>query len=96
MQFNKNGLVYALDRATGELLSADKFEAKTNWTSGVDFNPASATYGRPVVVPKYSTDANGQDVNTRGICPSSIGAKGAAPASFVPDGKIFIVPSAHK
>jgi quinohemoprotein ethanol dehydrogenase len=46
MQAPKNGFFYVLDRATGELLSAEKY-AQVNWASGVDL-----TTGRPNVVPE--------------------------------------------
>jgi PQQ-dependent dehydrogenase (methanol/ethanol family) len=45
--FDRNGLGYTLDRVTGELLVAEKFDPKVNWTTGVDMNKSSPTYGRP-------------------------------------------------
>jgi len=42
----KDGFFYALDRATGELLSAEKF-ATVNWATGVDLKT-----GRPIVNPE--------------------------------------------
>src|SRR5262245_36462801 len=41
--FDRNGLGYTLDRDTGELLVAEKFDPKVNWTSGVDMNKSSPT-----------------------------------------------------
>jgi len=67
--FDRNGLGYTLDRVTGELLVADKFDPKVNWTSGVDMNKSSPTYGRPKVLDQYSTDKQGEDHNNKGICP---------------------------
>ena len=96
VQFNKNGLVYALDRATGELISADKFELKTNWTKGVELNPVSTNFGRPIIDPKHSPDIQGQDINTKGICPSAMGAKGMAPAAWSPQDHLFVVPTNHR
>jgi alcohol dehydrogenase (cytochrome c) len=75
VHFDKNGFAYVLDRSTGELLSADKFDASVNWASKIDLDKGSPTYGRPRVVERYSPDKNGEDVNTRDICPSSWGAK---------------------
>ena len=34
--FDRNGLAYTMDRATGELLVAEKYDPKVNWISGVD------------------------------------------------------------
>ncbi len=73
--FDRNGLGYTLDRATGELLVADKYDPKVNWTSGVDMNKSSPTYGRPTVVDQYSTDKQGEDHNVKGICPAALGTK---------------------
>ena len=38
MHFDRNGLGYTLDRDTGELLVAEKYDPVVNWTSGVDMN----------------------------------------------------------
>ena len=54
MQAPKNGFFYVLDRATGELISADNYVPQ-NWTSGIDM----AT-GRPVVLPEARFDTTGQ------------------------------------
>jgi len=61
--FDRNGLGYTLDRATGELLVAEKYDPKVNWTSGVDMDKNSPTYGRPKVLDQYSTDKQGEDHN---------------------------------
>jgi len=93
--FDRNGLAYTLDRETGELLVAEKFDPTVNWTTGVDMDPASATYGRPAVVAKYSTAQNGEDVNTTGICPAALGTKDQQPAAYSPKTKLFYVPTNH-
>ena len=93
--FDRNGLGYTLDRATGELLVAEKFDPKVNWTSGVDMNKSSPTYGRPKVVEQYSTDKQGEDVNVKGICPAALGTKDEQPAAYSPDTQLFYVPTNH-
>lgn len=93
--FDRNGLAYTLDRETGELLVAEKFDPTVNWTTGVDMDPASATYGRPAVVAKYSTAQNGEDVNTTGICPAALGTKDQQPAAYSPKTELFYVPTNH-
>ncbi len=45
--FDRNGLAYTMDRETGELLVAEKYDPVVNWTTGVDMDPNSETYGRP-------------------------------------------------
>src|SRR3954451_23536667 len=64
VHFDRNGLAYTLDRTNGELLVAEKYDPKVNWTTGVDMNKSSPTYGRPAVVPRYSTEQTGEDVNS--------------------------------
>jgi PQQ-dependent dehydrogenase (methanol/ethanol family) len=95
VHFDRNGLAYTLDRTNGELLVADKYDPKVNWTTGVDMNKSSPTYGRPKVVDQYSTDKQGEDVNTKNICPAALGTKDQQPAAFSPDTGLFYVPTNH-
>ena len=95
VHFDRNGIAYTLDRTSGELLVAEKFDPSVNWTTGVDLDPASQNYGRPAVVAKYSPFLNGADVNTTGVCPSSAGAKNQGPAAYSPLTKLFYVPTNH-
>ena len=95
VHFDRNGLGYTLDRVTGELLVAQKFDPKVNWTTGVDMNKNSPTYGRPAVVPQYSTEHNGEDVNSKGICPAALGSKDEQPAAYSPETGLFYVPTNH-
>ncbi len=93
--FDRNGLGYTLDRVSGELLVAEKFDPTVNWTTGVDMDPASDTYGRPAVVAQYSTEQNGEDVNSTGICPAALGSKDQQPAAYSPETELFYVPTNH-
>lgn len=93
--FDRNGLGYTLDRDNGELIVAAKYDPTVNWTTGVDMNKASPTYGRPKVVDQYSTEKGGEDKNTKGICPAALGTKDQQPAAYSPDTKLFYVPTNH-
>ncbi len=95
VHFDRNGLAYTMNRETGELLVAEKFDPAVNWTTGVDMDKTSPTYGRPAVVAQYSTAQNGEDVNTKGICPAALGTKDQQPAAFSPKTGIFYVPTNH-
>jgi PQQ-dependent dehydrogenase (methanol/ethanol family) len=90
VHFDRNGFGYTLDRTTGELLVAEKYDPAVNWATGIDMRT-----GRPIGVKKYSTAANGPDVNTKGICPAALGSKDQQPASFDPNTKLFYVPTNH-
>ena len=95
VHFDRNGFGYTLDRANGELLVAEKYDPTVNWATKVDMDKNSKTYGRPLVVPQYSTEQNGQDVNSKGICPAALGTKDEQPAAFSPDTGLFYVPTNH-
>ena len=90
VHFDRNGFGYTLDRVTGELLVAEKYDPAVNWATHVDM----AT-GRPEVVAKYSTDHNGEDVNTTGVCPAALGTKDQQPSAYSPRTGLFYVPTNH-
>ena len=93
--FDRNGFGYTLDRETGELLVAEKYDPAVNWATHVEMDPNSDQFGRPQVVAQYSTEHNGEDVNSTGICPAALGSKDQQPASYSPKTKLFYVPTNH-
>jgi len=95
VHFDRNGFGYTLDRTNGELLVAEKYDPKVNWATKVDMDKSSKTYGRPLVVSQYSTDQNGEDKNTKGVCPAALGSKDEQPAAYSPDTQLFYVPTNH-
>ena len=90
VHFDRNGFGYTLDRVTGELLVAEKYDPATNWATHVDMET-----GRPSVVARYSTRWHGEDVNTTDVCPAALGSKDQQPAAFSPDTGLFYVPTNH-
>jgi quinohemoprotein ethanol dehydrogenase len=82
MQAPKNGFFYVLDRATGELLSAEKY-ATTNWASHVD----RAT-GRPV-----ETGKGDWHEATAMVIPGIAGAHNWHPMAWSPKTKLVYVPT---
>ena len=90
VHFDRNGFGYTMNRETGELLVAEKFDPAVNWATHVDMET-----GRPQVVSRYSTQANGEDVNTTNICPAALGTKDQQPAAFSPKSGLFYVPTNH-
>ncbi len=93
--FDRNGFGYTLDRVSGELLVAEKYDPVVNWATEVVMDPNSDQYGRPQVVAEYSTAQNGEDVNTTGICPAALGTKDQQPAAYSPKTELFYVPTNH-
>ncbi|MFH0342894.1 MAG: methanol/ethanol family PQQ-dependent dehydrogenase [Chromatiales bacterium] len=90
VHFDRNGFGYTLDRVTGELLVAEKYDPAVNWATHVDMKT-----GRPQGVARYSTEKNGEDVNTTNICPAALGTKDMQPAAFSPRTGLFYVPTNH-
>lgn len=95
VNFDRNGFAYTMDRESGELLVAEKYDPAVNWATEVDMNKDSETYGRPLVVAEYSTAQNGEDVNSTGICPAALGTKDQQPAAYSPKTGLFYVPTNH-
>ena len=90
VHFDRNGFGYTLDRVTGELLVAEKYDPAVNWATHVDMET-----GRPSVVARYSTRWHGEDVNTTDVCPAALGSKDQQPAAYSPDTGLFYVPTNH-
>ncbi len=90
VHFDRNGFAYALNRETGELLSAEKYDPAVNWATHVGMKT-----GRPEVVAQYSTQAGGADHNSRNICPAALGSKDQQPAAYSPKTHMFYVPTNH-
>jgi lanthanide-dependent methanol dehydrogenase len=90
VHFDRNGFGYTMNRVTGELLVAEKYDPRVNWATHVD----KAT-GRPQVVAEYSTQVGGEDTNRTGICPAALGTKDEQPAAYSPETHLFYVPTNH-
>ena len=90
VHFDRNGFGYTMDRETGELLVAEKYDPAVNWSNGVNLKT-----GRHDRVAKYSTARNGEDVNTTGICPAALGTKDQQPAAYSPRTGLYYVPTNH-
>ncbi|MDF3835186.1 methanol/ethanol family PQQ-dependent dehydrogenase [Cupriavidus basilensis] len=90
VHLDRNGFGYTLNRETGELLVAEKYDPTINWASRIDMKS-----GRPIVNAKYSPATTGPDVNVQGICPSALGTKDQQPMSYDRKSGIFLVPTNH-
>jgi len=90
VHFDRNGFAYTMNRENGELLVAEKYDPAVNWATHVDMET-----GRPQVVPRYSTQHNGEDVNTTNVCPAALGSKDQQPSAYSPKSGLFYVPTNH-
>jgi len=79
----RNGYIYVLDRATGEVLSATPFVHVTT-TAGVDLKT-----GRPIEVKEKET---GFGRAVREICPAAPGGKDWQPTAFSPRTGLLYIP----
>jgi len=90
VHFDRNGFGYTLDRVSGELLVAEKYDPAVNWATKVDLKT-----GKPERVKQFSTEAGGEDTNTQNICPAALGSKDQQPSAYSPKTGLFYVPTNH-
>lgn len=85
VQPSKNGFLYILDAATGELLRADAF-TEVNWADGVDLET-----GRPLERPEARYD-EGKPFN---LLPGVQGAHGWHSNAYHPETGLIYIPTQH-
>lgn len=85
VHFDRNGFAFVVDRATGELLSAEPYGAGVNWATGYDLKT-----GLPHRNPAKSTKIG---VDIKNICPSAMGFKDKSPSAYSPETGLFYVPT---
>ncbi|HEX3753749.1 MAG TPA: PQQ-dependent dehydrogenase, methanol/ethanol family [Rhizomicrobium sp.] len=82
----RNGFMFVIDRATGQIYSADKYDTQTSIKT---FDLKS---GRPVMNDALKPLLN---KNVSGICPASPGAKDWQPTAWSPLTHLLYVPHQH-
>lgn len=82
----RNGYMYVLDRATGQVLSADPYSF-VNSSHGVDLRT-----GRLNIAPDKETK---QGKTVRNICPTASGSKDWEPSAFSPRTGLIYLPHAN-
>jgi PQQ-dependent dehydrogenase (methanol/ethanol family) len=83
MQAPKNGFFYVIDRATGDLISADPYTSPITWASHVDMKT-----GRPVELPQARV-FDGKNVSL----PSNAGAHNWPAMSYNPETGLVYIPT---
>jgi len=78
----RNGFVYVMDRATGEVISADTFGHVT-WADSIDLRT-----GRPVLRAEAATGNRA----ARNVCPAAPGMKDWQPSAFSPRTGLLYLP----
>ncbi len=84
---DRNGIVYTLNRETGDLVNAFKIDDTVNWVKRVDLKT-----GIPIRDPEYSTH---MDHEAKGICPSAMGYHNQGIESYDPNKKLFYMGVNH-
>ena len=87
MQLNRNGFLYVLDRATGELIAANPYE-KVNWASHIDKET-----GRPVETEVAKKLRSGGQIE---MWPSTRGGKNWPHAAFNPNTGLLYANTIHE
>jgi len=87
VHFDKNGFVYTMDRATGELLLAEPY-VPVNWARRINLET-----GKPEVDSSKTTGASKGTV--KDICPTLEGGKNQQPAAFSPITRLFYVSTSN-
>lgn len=90
VHFDRNGYGYTMNRKTGALLVAEKYDPAVNWSTHVDMKT-----GYPQTVDSKSTHFQGEDVVSKDVCPAALGTKDQQPAAFSPRTNLFYVPTNH-
>jgi PQQ-dependent dehydrogenase (methanol/ethanol family) len=80
----RNGFFYVMDRATGQVLSADKYMPTANTITRIDMKSGRAQYN-----PQY-TPKTGRPL--RGACPAAPGAKDWSPSAYSPRTGLVYMP----
>jgi len=82
----KNGYFYMLDALSGELLAADQYGIRVNWSSRIDMDT-----GRPTLLPdaQYWVSGNRETL----VYPSSLGAHSWNPMAFSPLTGLVYIPA---
>ncbi|HVU19181.1 MAG TPA: PQQ-dependent dehydrogenase, methanol/ethanol family [Rhizomicrobium sp.] len=82
----RDGFMFVIDRATGKIYSADKYDTQTSMSS------FDIRTGRPVMVDALKPLLG---KNITGICPASPGAKDWQPTAYSPVTKLLYIPHQH-
>jgi PQQ-dependent dehydrogenase (methanol/ethanol family) len=82
----RDGFMFVIDRATGQIYSADKYDTQTSILS-YDIKKGRPNYN-PALKPLLGKNING-------ICPASPGVKDWQPTAFSPQTKLLYIPHQH-
>lgn len=91
---NRNGYLYALDRANGTFLWAAQFVKQLTWTKGLDPKTGRPnSYDPNTDVQKYEPGtAPTREDKTGRTCPGNMGGKNWPPIAYNPERKLVYIP----
>jgi PQQ-dependent dehydrogenase (methanol/ethanol family) len=82
----RDGFMFVIDRETGQIYSADKYDTQTSILS-YDIKKGRPNYN-PALKPLLGK-------NVRGVCPASPGAKDWQPTAYSPKTRLLYIPHQH-
>ena len=91
VHFDRNGFGYTLDRTTGALLVAEKYDPAVNWATQRRHEDRTAAGGRQVL----DGARTGPTSTPRASARRRWARKDQQPAAFDPKNKLFYVPTNH-
>jgi alcohol dehydrogenase (cytochrome c) len=91
----RNGFVYTMDRANGQILGAKPYLDNINWTKGIDQKTGKPLdYDPAKDIQTYAGVANHTpNEPTRKVCPTILGGNNYWPSSYSPKTKLLYVPA---
>jgi alcohol dehydrogenase (cytochrome c) len=91
----RNGFVYTMERANGQIVLAKPYMDKINWTRGIDQKTGKPVdYDPNKDVQTYSGIANQNPTEpTKTLCPSIAGGNNYWPSSYSPRTRLLYIPA---
>lgn len=89
MHFDQNGFAYVLNRTTGALLRADKYDPAVNWASNINIGTGKPEFN--IAASRYLSNGAVPGI----VCPSVDGVAAEAPAAYSPHTGYVYLPTSH-
>lgn len=86
VNFDNKGFGFTIDRVSGELLVADKYDSSVKWATSIDMKTGFASIAKPY--PTYDGS-----IKPNNICSAALGIKDRQPSTYNPRANLFYVPT---
>src|SRR5215469_9256122 len=90
----RNGFLYTMERANGQMVSAKPYMSNINWTKGIDQKTGKPLdYDPTKDIQTYSGLANQASGQTKRACPGHAGGNNYWPSAYSPRTKLVYIPT---